>query len=460
MATIAAISVGKTQPSAARFAFKKRTIRAVAFMLIDGLLAFAALSVGSALAGGYTPLMNGALGSLIVPLSYIAVKVYDQGRAWSRWQVLYECLKGSAVAVITLGLLAFLIPELSLSIHRLGIGLVVAVALTVAWRLLTFNTFSALPERRVLILSQDDLACSVTNELLSRDHLGYRLVQVSTDSILGDTNTAVLAPRDLFDSKVDIVAVSPVSTVSLETRDLLVNYVERGVAIVSLLSVYEDLMQRVPVRFLNESWFAEVTEQHQRKEYDLSKRILDLTVAVIGLLLTGLLLPFIAAAILIAGGQGPLIYSQVRVGLNGRNFTIYKFRSMAVDAEKNGPLWASQNDVRITTVGRLLRQTRLDELPQFWNVLKGEMSVVGPRPERPEFVTALNETIPYYSRRHDVLPGLTGWAQVKFPYGASVEDSFEKLQYDLFYLKHRSFYLDLKVMVKTISVMARKIGAR
>jgi lipopolysaccharide/colanic/teichoic acid biosynthesis glycosyltransferase len=154
---------------------------------------------------------------------------------------------------------------------------------------------------------------------------------------------------------------------------------------------------------------------------------------------------------------GPILYCQERVGENGRLFTLCKFRSMRTDAEQGTPVWASDHDARVTRVGRFIRMTRLDELPQFWNVLRGDMSFVGPRPERPFFVQQLEAVIPFYATRHAVKPGVTGWAQVKYRYGASVEDALEKLRYDLYYIKHRSLLFDLTILLDTVKViMARK----
>jgi lipopolysaccharide/colanic/teichoic acid biosynthesis glycosyltransferase len=150
---------------------------------------------------------------------------------------------------------------------------------------------------------------------------------------------------------------------------------------------------------------------------------------------------------------GPILYHQVRVGLNGRHFRIYKFRSMRQDAEKNGAVWAQKNDARVTRVGAFIRNTRLDELPQLYNVLAGTMSFVGPRPERPEFVTDLAQQIPFYDTRHKVQPGLMGWAQLKYPYGASVEDAKNKLQYDLYYTKNHSFLMDMLIMIQTVEII-------
>ncbi|GAL71399.1 bacterial sugar transferase [Jejuia pallidilutea] len=163
-------------------------------------------------------------------------------------------------------------------------------------------------------------------------------------------------------------------------------------------------------------------------------------------------IPLILLGNLIAN-KGPLLYTQERIGKNGNLFRIIKYRTMVVDAEKNGAVWAKKNDARITPFGKFMRNTRIDEIPQFINVLKGEMSLIGPRPERPHFVRELSQVLPFYETRHIVKPGLTGWAQVRTRYGASVDDSLLKLQHDLFYIKHRSFVLDVNILVKTLSTV-------
>jgi exopolysaccharide biosynthesis polyprenyl glycosylphosphotransferase len=187
-------------------------------------------------------------------------------------------------------------------------------------------------------------------------------------------------------------------------------------------------------------------------------RIFDLVITLLSLPLLIILMPLIWLANHLTD-PGDLFYQQERVGKRGQPFQIYKFRTMVIDAEKEtGAVWASEKDSRITPIGRFLRQTRLDELPQLWNVLKGEMSLIGPRPERPHFVSQLSQQIPFYRARHAVKPGLTGWAQVKYRYGASAEDALMKLQYDLYYIKHQGAYLDLLILLKTVQVMLGRRG--
>ena len=189
------------------------------------------------------------------------------------------------------------------------------------------------------------------------------------------------------------------------------------------------------------------------------KRAMDILVSALMLLSTLPIMALTAAAIYFESG-GPVLYRQERVGRRGRVFTLLKFRSMRQDAEANGAVWALQNDMRVTRIGSFIRRTRIDELPQLINVLKGDMSFVGPRPERPQFVAELSKSIPYYDLRHYVKPGITGWAQILYPYGASINDAREKLQYDLYYLKNYSIFLDINILLQTIQVILWRKGAR
>jgi len=196
-----------------------------------------------------------------------------------------------------------------------------------------------------------------------------------------------------------------------------------------------------------------------RKSFTKFKRYMDISLSTLGVLVTAPVMIFVAILIKLTS-KGPIIYRQKRVGENGRIFRIYKLRTMRIDAEKGtGAVWAKKNDPRVTPFGKLLRKTSLDELPQFLNVLLGQMSLVGPRPERPEFVAELTKQIPFYGQRHVVPPGLTGWAQVRYAYGASVEDAMEKLQYDLFYIKNRSLALNLYILFETLKTVVVRSGS-
>lgn len=224
-----------------------------------------------------------------------------------------------------------------------------------------------------------------------------------------------------------------------------------------LPSFYEKILGKVPISSIGEIWFLENLTEDQKNFYEAFKRILDMLISLVFGVVSLIFYPIIITAIKI-DSKGPIFYKQRRISQDGQIFKVIKFRSMIEEAEKGGVKWADEQDHRITKVGKFLRKTRLDELPQFWNIFIGQMSFIGPRPERIEFVQQLEKEIPYYQIRHIVKPGLTGWAQVNFHYGASVQDSIEKLQYELYYIKHRSFILDLSIMLRTIKIILKGGG--
>jgi sugar transferase (PEP-CTERM system associated) len=231
-----------------------------------------------------------------------------------------------------------------------------------------------------------------------------------------------------------------------------------GMEVLDAPEFYERVNGKLMLENITPSWFIFSKGFKIMGLRRFFKRIGDIVLSLAGLILVSPLLPLVALAIKLES-PGPVLFKQIRVGKADENFVIYKFRSMRQDAEKeSGAVWAKKNDNRVTKLGNFLRKSRIDELPQLFNVLIGDMSLVGPRPERPEFVKDLKKVIPYYSERHFVKPGITGWAQVRYPYGASVEDAIEKLRYDLYYIKNYSLFFDLRIMIDTISVMARKMG--
>ena len=259
---------------------------------------------------------------------------------------------------------------------------------------------------------------------------------------------------------VDQVVVSLADARGKLPMDKLLEMKLEGVSFEHLATVYENYTGKIAVESLRPSWLIFSPGFKKSRFQRFTKRVLDVFVATCGLLIAAPLMLAAAAAVKLTS-RGSILYWQDRVGRHGRVFDIAKFRSMRKDAEKDtGAVWASKNDSRVTAIGRLLRRTRIDELPQLWNVLKGDMSFVGPRPERPEFVASLTRDIPFYGQRHTVRPGLTGWAQVQYTYGASVEDALEKLQYDLFYIKHCTIAFDVLVLLSTIKIVVLTRGAQ
>ena len=251
-----------------------------------------------------------------------------------------------------------------------------------------------------------------------------------------------------------MVASPQAEGISAMLSNQLINLLENGVVIREYTQVYEEITHRVPVQHVDKDFYRyfPFSRSNQNKLYLFFHRILGLFFSVLGLSFGLLISPILIIGNLFAN-KGPLFYFQERVGRNGKLFKIYKLRSMVVDAEKDGAKFASKGDSRVTKFGRFLRKSRLDEIPQFINVIKGEMSVIGPRPERPVFVKQLSEQIPFFEIRHIIKPGVTGWAQVNTKYGESQDDALEKLQYDLYYIKHRSFFLDINIIFKTLSTI-------
>ncbi len=251
-----------------------------------------------------------------------------------------------------------------------------------------------------------------------------------------------------------VVAVPSESGMTLDLNNQLIKLLEKGVVIREYTQVYEEITHRIPVHHVSKDFYRyfPFSRSNQNKLYLFFHRFMDVLFSIIGIVLGTLLLPIVFIGNILAN-RGPLFYIQERIGRNGHIFKIYKLRSMIVDAEKDGAKYASKQDSRITKFGKFLRRSRFDEIPQFFNVLKGDMSIIGPRPERPIFVKELSEKIPFYEIRHIIKPGLTGWAQVNAKYGSSDEDTLEKLQYDLYYIKHRSFFLDISIVVKTLSTI-------
>jgi sugar transferase (PEP-CTERM system associated) len=339
-----------------------------------------------------------------------------------------------------------------------------------SWRLVfEWLTRRVAPRERLLLVGTGPAAVSLSKELFERRaELGVEIVGfVDPDPArLGAPviNPGVIGTIDDIPSivrgrSVDRVVVSLADARGKLPMDKLLDMKLDGVSFDHLASVYEELTGKIAVENLRPSWLIFSSGFKKSRLVRSAKRTVDVVASAFGLIVTAPVLGIIAAAVKLTS-SGPAVYKQQRVGLQNRIFTVYKFRSMRQDAEVGtGAVWARKNDNRVTPVGRILRRTRLDELPQLWNVLIGDMSLVGPRPERPEFVKQLTEQIPFYGQRHAIRPGLTGWAQVRYAYGASVEDALEKLQYDLFYIKNLSIPLDLFIIFSTIKTVLFRHGS-
>jgi len=261
--------------------------------------------------------------------------------------------------------------------------------------------------------------------------------------------------------QIDKVVVAMTHSIRPEVFSGLVQAKFSGVDVYEMPTFIERVAGKIPVLHTSEMWlgYADISGVKRNIYNYRLKKVFDKFFSLVGILLASPII-LITAILIKIDSPGPILYRQKRVGWDDREFELIKFRSMRVNAEENGAVWAQVNDCRVTTVGKVIRRLRIDEIPQLWNVLKGDMSFVGPRPERPEFVRDLNKEIPYYSLRHAVRPGITGWAQINYPYGASKEDALEKLQYDLYYIKNMSMILDLYILLRTARVVLFAMGAR
>ena len=318
--------------------------------------------------------------------------------------------------------------------------------------------------QRVLVVGTANGGADLVEDLVLADRAPFELVGVVDDERETDRVAGVPVLGRLADLA-DVVAEHEPHVVVLaneryrgEAFDRLLEIAELGFAVVGLPEFYEYAFGRLPVRNMTQRWFMSIVHLYQRPYSRFAKRAFDVVVAGVGLVLTAPLVPLIA--LLVRRTPGPILFRQVRLGAGGRPFTIFKFRTMRQDAEAAGAVWAAEHDPRVTSIGRLLRKTRLDELPQLFNVLVGDMSIVGPRPERPEFLDQLRDAVPFWTRRHLVKPGITGWAQVRRGYTSDAAGTADKLSYDLWYLRHRSLVVDLAICVKTFSTLVSGSGAR
>jgi len=386
--------------------------------------------------------------------------LYEPERLHTNSETYFRLLTALGGLFILLAAAGYLFPTLMLGKRSLLAGLLIMVASSVVWRS-TYSWLLQLPvfRERVYILGTGKLAEQLVRSIRDRVDLGMDVVGWSSTLGTSDlTVDLVNGPSALMRSRtVDRVIVALSDRRGVIPVQTLLELKLKGVKVQDATEVIEKVSGKIGVDGLYPSWLIFSDGFHARQYLH---RAVSALASVVLLTLSLPLLPFVVLSIK-AFSPGPVLYRQKRVGRNGAIFTCFKFRTMHKDAEADtGPTWARDDDPRITRIGRILRMTRIDELPQLWNVLRGDMAFVGPRPERPEFVEMLNREIPYYHLRHTVPPGITGWAQIRYQYGNSVEDAKEKLQYDLYYVKHRSLALDLLIMFETIKTILLARGSR
>src|SRR5262245_44834507 len=407
----------------------------------------------------------------VVQLCLYYCDLYDLRTAGDRREVLVRLIQALGATSMLLAAIYFWFPALIIGRGVFMWTAAIVIPLIVGWRV-TFDWFStyAGPSERLLIVGTSSASVALARELFERRReLAVEIVGF-VDADPSRVGAPVLNPGVIgtVEDIPSIVRARSVDRVVVSLGDargklpidkLLEMKLDRGIMFDHLATVYEHYTGKIAVENLRPSWLIFSEGFRKSRVLRAVKRLTDVTAASVALVLLSPLMLGVAILVKLTSA-GPVLYHQRRVGQYGRVFVIRKFRSMRADAEAaTGAVWARQNDDRVTKVGRFLRRTRLDELPQLWNVLVGDMSLIGPRPERPEFVEKLTQEIPFYGQRHVIRPGLTGWAQVRYTYGASVEDAMEKLQYDLFYLKNMSISLDVVIAFETLKTVILRRGA-
>jgi sugar transferase (PEP-CTERM system associated) len=402
--------------------------------------------------------------------------LYDFRTSESYKETVLRLIQALGFSAIFLAIVYLIFPQAIIGTGIFLASISFVIMLIVSWRFCyTLVIEHGLFNKRIILLGSADLILKIKEEISDRKDCGYDIVAEVPDAkyktrpdndcennnagnIVGQKYEGLAELAGAYNIDKVIVAIEEKRN-NFPAKELLKCRVN-GIEVVEGNSFYEMLTGKLVVKAINPSWliFSEGFRKSRTRRF--LKRSVDLILSFIGLLIFLPLIGLIALLIKI-DSRGPVIFSQERIGQKRKIFRIFKFRSMVEDAERiSGPVWAQDQDNRITMVGKVIRKLRLDELPQLWNVLKGNMSFVGPRPEREYFVKELEALIPYYSERHTVKPGITGWAQISYKYGASVDDAIEKLNYDLFYIKNMSFFMDLMIVLRTIKIVLFRKGSR
>lgn len=395
--------------------------------------------------------------------------LYDGAVISRRFELYFRMFQALGGACIVLAILYYFFPDWGLGRGVAGLAAIAVLLLTLGWRVLWDRAGHLLSDpERILILGTGAEGISLVREILERPELHMKVVgfldEKGENIGLSLVNPGIIGAASDVEKIVQKEKIDRVILSLMERRGgtpvrQLLNLKFAGVGVEDAHGVYEKLSGRIFLKRLSPSWLI-LSDGFRKSPFQSAmKRSFDLVISSILLILTMPVMVLVALAIWLETGS-PILFRQNRTGMHGKEFEILKFRSMRQDAEKHGPQWAATNDDRITRVGRFIRNSRLDELPQLINVFRGDMSLVGPRPERPVFCAMLEEKIPFFAQRHSVRPGITGWAQIKYQYGASIEDGWTKLEYELFYIKHMSLMLDLAILFETVKVVFSGRGAK
>ena len=450
-----------------------RVVTLIAFetvLIVSMVLLAAYLRLGSEALATVTEWPKWLLITVVTQFCLYYADLYDTRVIRDRRELFVRVMYALGATSFLLASVYYAFPEMIVGRGVFMIAALCLVTTVLGWRVIFewTNRYVA-PRERLLLVGTSKVAVELARELYERVDLGADIVgfidpdptrvgaPVINPGVVGTIEDIPMLVRAM---SVDRVVVSLADARGTLPMEKLLEMRLDGVAFDHLATVYEEYTGKIAVENLRPSWFIFSTGFRKGRLLQTGKRLLDIAIAGLGLLLALPIMIGVAIAVRL-DSAGAILYRQLRVGQHGRLFNLVKFRSMREDAEaKTGAVWATERDPRITRVGRFLRHARLDEIPQLWNVLRGDMSIVGPRPERPEFVESLAREIPFYGQRHTVKPGLTGWAQVSYTYGGSVDGTMEKLQYDLFYIKNLSLPLDLFVMFCTAKIVLLGRGAR
>jgi sugar transferase (PEP-CTERM system associated) len=444
-------------------------------LLGDFLLAVCAVCAGFGLRFGMVPVVGVSQVKLEqlpffvigVMFSSFLVELYNSDKSMTTKERAARIVIGLTLSFLFLSALYYVLPAVQIGRGFFALSLGAFGVFQLLWHIVyTAYINSTGLARKVLVLGTGLVAQKIGGIITATNHhhvlRGYyncdnEACAVPPQAIVGSDAGLIEAVRRENAQKI-VVSLSE-RRGALPVRDVLSCKLS-GIEVVDAPTFYEELTGKLLLENLRPSWLIFSDGFRMTSALRLYKRLFDIMAAAFGLLVALPLLP-VLAFVIVLDSRGPIFFRQTRVGMREKPFELLKFRTMRKDAENGtGAVWAQKDDQRVTSIGRVLRKVRLDELPQLWNVLKGDMSLIGPRPERPEFVGKLKEIIPYYSERHFVKPGITGWAQVKYPYGASVEDAIEKLKFDLFYIKNISPLLDLLIVLETIKVVLFGRGGR
>ena len=400
--------------------------------------------------------------TLTLLLSYY-FDLYEPQRISGGWEIYFRLLLVLSMLCFMMGIIIYFFPDIYIGPHVLTIGISALAVVLVIWRQ-SYEWFLGLSVFRehIYVLGNGDRAKSVVDLIRSRTDAGMEIVESPCKNKFSTNHEQYAADlRALLQASPSVervIVAMEDRRGAMPVRELL-DLRLSGVVIEDANFLTERLLGKLALDGLNPSTLIFTHGFNVKAPQQILRRLVSISISFIGLVLCLPIIPILMIAVRLSS-PGPIFFSQTRVGLRGKPFQVYKFRTMRQDAEKNGAQWAKKNDSRVTGIGRFMRKTRLDEIPQLWNVLKGDMGFVGPRPERPEFVQWLNDEIPFYELRHIIRPGLTGWAQVRYSYGATLEETKQKLEYDLYYVKHMSVGLDLLIIFETVKTILLRRGAQ